>query len=287
MSCCGKPHRMRGLMNKSLLLGLAFFITQAYAGESTPGKNDPISQTRKVSVLLVADEYFVERYENWQEKLKIWMASVSKTFQDEFQIAFEIRDIGIFEIWGDYRKSTFPRGIFEEITYLRKEKVDLIVGVSLFQPDCSQLSDINNFMLLGETFWLNRFALVRALDLPSNCPVQNYSQVKTKLWAQLNPQRVLLHEMAHVFGALDNLVPDSIMSYNSSSLKFDAENHRIISAFREYPFQENLSESTSWDLDRCVEQLIEADGLSLATLEKLFTTFKAAVELQNEFDFYH
>lgn len=157
-----------------------------------------IQPLRVVHINVVVDEEY-KRAEGWREDTSRLIASASMVYEKSFGIRLKIKDFGfwtsdnshlsLLELLNDLQRSVFP------------PDSDIVLGLT-GQPHLN--TDLN-----GVASYLYGYALLR--HNPS------FSSMRI----------TLLHEISHLFGAVDIFEKGSIMSSKSPDVKFDAFTERI------------------------------------------------------------
>lgn len=185
------------------LFFLFIFFQMASGLKGRPESDLP----KKIKVIILVDPYFSYGPE-WQEKANHLFLSVASIFEKEAKINFEIER---FEIWRIDEKLATLEEIAESIEKNLVRDEETIVVALIGSPYLK--SPLFGFCLFHEGI-----AAVR---------VQRKEELTTK---------ALLHELAHLFGAIHVDDPSSVLDLWNRGDRLDALNLQIIHLFRERSF---------------------------------------------------
>lgn len=163
---------------------------------------------RSVKLKIAADEEF-RRNKNWRVDVSRLVGKASKSFAGKFGIRFEIKSISFWQ--SDNSNLKMPLLHQELQKDIPRAACDVVLGFT------SQAHLGNK--CFGIASYLNGYILVRDSGPGSF------------------REMVLEHEFAHLFGAVDLNIPDSIMSSSDMSLKYPDFIRRIILLNRERDFR--------------------------------------------------
>jgi tetratricopeptide (TPR) repeat protein len=156
-------------------------------------------QIRVVNLKVVADEEF-SKDENWRLEIKRHVANASRVFEQNFGIGFEI---GTIESWSS---DNSENSIIDLLNNLRKrialDEYDAVLGFT----DQFRME----YGLGGVASYLKGYVLVRRMKSP------------------VIMDRMIMHELGHLFGAIDLDQSGSIMSRRNQGPVFDAFSREII-----------------------------------------------------------
>ncbi len=184
-----------------LLFFLFFFpIAKAFSFQES-------EEPKKIKVIILADTYFASQ-SGWQEKANNLFLAGASIFEKETGISFEIER---FEIWAKEKEPVTLEEIAESIekSFLRDERTIIIALIG---------SPYLQSFLFGFCLFQEGIVTVR---------VQGKDESIIK---------ALLHELAHLFGAVHLDDPTSVMDLWNRGTNLDTLNLQIINLFRERKF---------------------------------------------------
>jgi len=192
-----------------------------FLGRGTFSANQKI---RSVKLKIVIDEEF-RRNKNWRLDVSQLIRKASQSFEFKFGIRFEIKAISFWQ--SDNSNLTMPLLHQELQKDIAREDCDVVLGFTSQAYLGSKC--------FGIASYLNGYILVRDSG-PESFRVM-----------------VLEHEFAHLFGAIDLNIPDSIMSKSKMSLKYPDFIRRIITLNRERSFRPYTFPLPPVDWSRMIE----------------------------------
>ena len=185
------------------------------------------SQNRSVRIVrlkVVADEEF-RKNGDWRFEIKRHVANASRVFEDEFGIGFEIRTID------SWNSDNLQNTIVDLLNDLRKkvslDEHDAVLGFTDQPRDGSGLG--------GVASYLKGYVLLR--------------RMKSSAFMD----RMIVHELGHLFGAIDLNQPDSVMSRQNPGPQFDEFSKRIIRLNKDRNFNIYRFPLSADKLDEAVE----------------------------------
>ncbi|MGB9862182.1 MAG: tetratricopeptide repeat protein [Candidatus Saccharicenans sp.] len=162
---------------------------------------------RAVSLRLLSDEDF-DSVAGGKKKVETVLRKISEEFEAQFRLKF------IWEGWGTWISPSEARTVEDLAERLDsphfRQKADLVVALTAQKNISPEHSGL---------------ALIQ-----SGIVVVVYTSEEKKL------EKVLKHELGHIFGAVHVPFPDSVMACGEVGENFDSINHQIISLCRERPF---------------------------------------------------
>ncbi|MEK9168529.1 MAG: M12 family metallo-peptidase [Patescibacteria group bacterium] len=197
-------------LKKFQVLYLVFFTAGIFSCATAPVYWDKQKDViRTINVMAVADNSYREEYLNWEERIKKNLNAVSKNFEEQFGIRFNI--VGIKEWKLENSNGIVIReggGVNNKglIIVLKNEfkitsEIDVVVGFTYLASDAGgEAEPLGNYILL-------------------------YKDIIIEEWA-------LAHEFGHIFDAMDYAeidgknLPISVMNYTWLKIipYFDKEN---------------------------------------------------------------
>ncbi len=196
--------RLNSKLFRCVLLALlsALFIQPVFS------ENMPL---RSVSVKIAVDHRLIKTSGKWKIDSRRSLKAVSDIFTKEFGIEFLIDD---YEYWQPDIKQKNRRARLNDLqSQVIPGECDIVLGLIS--------KDIENVIPEGIASYIHGYILL------------DYSE------SQVETDKVLLHEMCHIFGACDLKEKVSIMDCSQNGTKFDDFTRKIIRLNRSRSFHRN------------------------------------------------
>ncbi|RKY88249.1 hypothetical protein DRQ09_03155, partial [candidate division KSB1 bacterium] len=191
---------------------------------------------RIIEVTAAADEEFRSQY-NWIEEIRNRMEFVSKVFEQEVGIRFNVIH---FRKWNSDNSINIMQLLIRELKKnIPKEGSDIVIGfTSQYSKNFS--GDYDDY-IAGLAYSFQDYVLIRT--------------VRSENWNRLRKYQSIIHELGHLFGAVHVKDVSSIMHNPIVSLramKFDKYNKQIIKITKKRDFNKGIESLSRNDIERLI-----------------------------------
>lgn len=197
-----------------------------------------VQPVRTVTLKVVVDEEYRKK-DDWSMEVSRIVAGASKVFEKNFGIRFEIKNMGF---WNSRNSQTSMMVLLNDLQgSVPHMERDVVLG---FTGQHNLNHDFN-----GVASYLNSYILLRDVEF-----------ISTK-------RNTLLHELCHIFGAIDLNEPGSVMSTTRPDLKFSRFTRDIIQLNRLRRFDPYLFPLPKERLDEAVSLYKQRKSLARQELD--------------------